>query len=106
MNAAIPERRPATEEISGLIERVSTDAALFVFCLTNAQGRIETSTALWLTEIYFFGFRGACARSDAIGPRSRFGVFGLRKSFPACDASRLDVVIVFLSCMSFVVRCG
>jgi hypothetical protein len=45
--------------------------------------------------IYFFGFRGACARSDAIGPRSRFGVFGLRKSFPACDASLLDVVILF-----------
>ena len=47
------------------------------------------------TGDYFLGLRFACARSDAIGPRSRFGVLGLRKSFPACDASRLDVVIVF-----------
>ena len=47
-----------------------------------------------LVVVHFFGFRGACARSDAIGPRSRFGVLGLRRSLPACDASRLDVVIV------------
>jgi hypothetical protein len=95
-----------TEEISGLIERVSTDAALFVFCLTNAQGRVELFPCPVGNTIYFFGFRGACARSDAIGPRSRFGVFGLRKSLPACDASLLDVVILFLSCVSSVVRCG
>lgn len=31
---------------------------------------------------YFF-LRGVWARSDAIGPRSLFGVFGLRKSLPA-----------------------
>jgi hypothetical protein len=49
-----------------------------------------------LAVVHFFGFRGACARSDAIGPRSRFGVLGLRKSLPACDASRFEVVIRFV----------
>src|ERR1019366_9253330 len=54
MNAAIPGRRPVTEEISGLIERVSTDAALFVFCLTNAQGRVELFPCPVGNTIYFF----------------------------------------------------
>jgi hypothetical protein len=70
-------------------------------CLTNsdtgAQGKDVLSLPCGLMDAYFFGFRGACARSDAIGPRSRFGVLGLRKSFPACDASLLDVVMPFFS---------
>lgn len=33
-----------------------------------------------------------------MGPRSRFGVLGLRKSLPACDASRFDVLMFFPSC--------
>jgi hypothetical protein len=59
----------------------------------GAQGRHRWSCPVRLVVVHFFGFRGACARSDAIGPRSRFGVLGLRRSFPACDASRLDVVM-------------
>lgn len=31
-----------------------------------------------------------------MGPRSRFGVLGLRKSFPACEASLREVVIFSL----------
>jgi hypothetical protein len=50
-----------------------------------------------VVRAYFFGLRFACARSDAIGPRSRFGVFGFRKSLPACDASRFEVVMVVFS---------
>lgn len=30
-----------------------------------------------------------------MGPRSRFGVLGLRRSLPACDASRFDVAMFF-----------
>ena len=41
---------------------------------------------------YFFFF--VCARSEAIGARSCFGVFGLRKSLPACEATFLEVDIL------------
>src|ERR1017187_3729278 len=46
-----------------------------------------------LAEAYFFFF-GVWARSDAMGPRSLFGVFGLRRSLPACEAVRLEVGII------------
>ena len=38
-------------------------------------------------DILKWARKTAAARSDAIGPRSRLGLLGLRKSFPACDAS-------------------
>lgn len=47
---------------------------------------------------YYFFFFGAWARSEAMGPRSRFGVFELRRSLPACDAVRFDVAILNLFC--------
>jgi hypothetical protein len=42
---------------------------------------------------FYFFFLGAWARSDAIGPRSRFGVAGLRRSLPACDAVFFEVAM-------------
>jgi len=39
MNAAIPERRPATEEISGLIERVTFHNGENGFCGPPSAGR-------------------------------------------------------------------
>ena len=39
---------------------------------------------------FFFGFL-AWARSDAMGPRSFFGVFGPLKSLPAWDATFFEV---------------
>jgi hypothetical protein len=39
------------------------------------------------------GFRLACDRSDAIGPRSFFGVVGSRRSLPACEAVFFPVTI-------------
>jgi hypothetical protein len=41
---------------------------------------------------YFF-FLGVWARSEAIGPRSLGGVFGFRRSLPACDAVRFEVAM-------------
>jgi hypothetical protein len=38
MNAAIPERRPATEEISGLIERVTFHNDDSGFCVLRERG--------------------------------------------------------------------
>jgi hypothetical protein len=60
---------------------------------TTGLGPRNSFTLFGCALLYFLGLRFACARSDAIGPRSRFGVFGLRKSFPARDASRFEVVI-------------
>jgi hypothetical protein len=37
MTAAIPERRPATEEISGVIERVTFDNDKSGFCVLRAK---------------------------------------------------------------------
>jgi hypothetical protein len=42
-----------------------------------------------LTGCYFFFL--AWERSEAIGPRSLLGVFGSRRSFPACDAVFFEV---------------
>jgi hypothetical protein len=39
MNAAIPERRPATEEISGLIERVTFRNDESEFCVLRVKAR-------------------------------------------------------------------
>jgi hypothetical protein len=39
MNAAIPERRPATEEISGVIERVTFHNDESGFCVLRKNGR-------------------------------------------------------------------
>jgi hypothetical protein len=44
---------------------------------------------------YFF-FLGVWARFEAIGPRSLGGVFGFRRSLPACDAVRLEVAMKHL----------
>lgn len=63
------------------------------------RARHRLPSPVRLVTVHFLGFRAACARSDAIGPRSRFGVLGFRKSLPACEASRLDVVM--LVCLSF-----
>jgi len=45
MNAAIPERRPATEEISGVIERVTfhNDDSGFCVLRVKARGQEETT---------------------------------------------------------------
>jgi hypothetical protein len=43
---------------------------------------------------FFFGLCFACASAAAIGPRSRFGVLALRRSFPARLATFFDVVIL------------
>jgi hypothetical protein len=67
-----------------------------VVCPDTGQERYLCPTLRRLTHCYFLGLRFACARSDAMGPRSRLGVLGLRKSFPACDASLREVVISFL----------
>jgi hypothetical protein len=53
-----------------------------------------------VARFYFLGFFD-CESADAIGPRSRTGVLGLRKSLPACEASRFDVVIIFLFVLIF-----
>ena len=48
MNAAIPERRSATEEISGLIERVTfhNDDSGFCVLRVKARGQREETTAV------------------------------------------------------------
>jgi len=48
MNAAIPERRPATEEISGLIERVTYHNEESGFCVlrVKARGQREETTVV------------------------------------------------------------
>lgn len=58
-------------------------AAMCGSLISTHRARDRYSCPMWLVVIHFFGFRGACARSDAIGPRSPFGVLGLRRSFPA-----------------------
>jgi hypothetical protein len=78
---------------------------LLAFQERTGQGTGDSRPVL-LVEVHFLGFRGACARSDAIGPRSRFGVFGFRKSFPACDASLREVVILFCQLLFWIERLG
>ena len=48
MNAAIPERRPATEEICGLIERVTfhNDESGFCVLRVKARGQREETTVI------------------------------------------------------------
>jgi ATP-dependent exoDNAse (exonuclease V) alpha subunit len=48
MNAAIPQRRPATEEISGLIERVTfhNDESGFCVLRVKARGQREETTVV------------------------------------------------------------
>jgi len=48
MNAAIPERRPATEEISGLIERVTfhNDESGFCVLRVKARGQRQETTVV------------------------------------------------------------
>jgi exodeoxyribonuclease V alpha subunit len=48
MSAAIPERRPATEEISGLIERVTFHHDESGFCVlrVKARGQREETTVV------------------------------------------------------------
>jgi exodeoxyribonuclease V alpha subunit len=48
MNAAIPERRPATEEISGLIERVTfhNDESGFCVLRVKARGQRDETTVV------------------------------------------------------------
>ena len=48
MTAAIPERRPATEEISGVIERVTfhNDDSGFCVLRVKARGRREETTVV------------------------------------------------------------
>jgi hypothetical protein len=41
MNAAIPERRPATEEISGVIERVTGNMAIAGTLPRSDQGELQ-----------------------------------------------------------------
>jgi hypothetical protein len=53
MNAAIPERRPATEEISGLIERVTfhNDESGFCVLRVKARGQREEATYALGSEV-------------------------------------------------------
>src|SRR5438132_9556652 len=54
MNAAIPERRPATEEISGLIERVTFHNDESGFCVLRVKTpgqREETTVVGWLPSV-------------------------------------------------------
>src|ERR1035437_4066310 len=48
MNAAIPERRPATEEISGVIERVTfhNDDSGFCVLRVKARGQRDETTVI------------------------------------------------------------
>src|SRR6202035_4275317 len=48
MNAAIPERRPATEEISGVIERVTfhNDESGFCVLRVKARGQRQETTGI------------------------------------------------------------
>jgi exodeoxyribonuclease V alpha subunit len=48
MNAAIPERRPATEEISGLIERVTfhNDESGFCVLRMKTRGQRDETTVI------------------------------------------------------------
>jgi exodeoxyribonuclease V alpha subunit len=48
MNAEIPERRPATEEISGLIERVTfhNDESGFCVLRVKARGQRDETTVV------------------------------------------------------------
>ena len=48
MNAAIPERRPATEEISGVIERVTfhNDESGFCILRVKARGQRDETTVI------------------------------------------------------------
>ncbi len=59
MSAAIPERRPATEEISGVIERLSAGRSPFRPIgeppNDSAQGK-DGCPALWVTEFISLAF--------------------------------------------------
>ena len=48
MNAAIPERRPVSEEVSGLIERVTFHSDESGFCVlrVKARGQQEETTVV------------------------------------------------------------
>lgn len=52
---------------------------------------------LWPGDGSAYFFFLAWERSDAIGPRSRFGVLGFRKSLPACEAVFFDVGMGYFS---------
>jgi hypothetical protein len=48
MNAAMPERRPSTEEISGIIERVTFHNDDSVFCVPSGS-RMRTNVVTLVT---------------------------------------------------------
>ena len=58
------------------------------------EGRNGQHVFVFAARAAYFFFFFAWARSDAIGPLSRFGVLGLRRSLPACEAVFFEVVII------------
>jgi len=75
-----PEARPMVLSVSGCQNQTAWVAAL------SGHRQLHRFALR-------FGVRFACASADAIGPRSRFGVLGSRKSLPAFDASDFDVAM-------------
>jgi len=67
MNAAIPERRPATEEISGVIERVTFHNEESGFCVLRVKARGQREET---TVVGFAAFR------DGGGMAERGGLVG------------------------------
>jgi exodeoxyribonuclease V alpha subunit len=87
MNAVTPERRPATEQISGLIERVTfhNDESGFCVLRVKAKGQRDDVTVVgslpsvtageWLAAEGWWvrdkeGGRGDCGTNQAIGGRA------------------------------------
>jgi len=79
----------------------------FLSATLSFSRKIGSQPVSGLAGCYFF-FLPVWARSEAIGPRSCLGVFGLRRSLPACDAVFFDVAIPkqYDSFLLFVNSCG
>jgi hypothetical protein len=73
MNAAIPERRPATEEISGVIERVIFHNEDSGFCVlrVKARGQREETTVVGSLPSVTAGDNKHLRSSASISRRSR-----------------------------------
>jgi len=76
MNAAIPERRPATEEISGVMERVTFHNDDSGFCVLRVNKRASRGD----------DGRGVAAFRDCWGMASRGGMLGQGPGTRGCNS--------------------
>ncbi len=95
MNAAIPERKPATEEISGLIERVTFYNEENDFCVLRVKtpGRREETTCHRLLAVR--DRRGMAGRRGLVGQgqRTRAAIQGEHDKDRAAHHGRGDRAI-------------